>query len=382
MKLLAQLKRTVIITAHTNQAVDNILLKLMKEEIPFMRIGRESRMNSEIRPFSESNLLKDCSTTQEIKKLYSSINVFAGTCFSINSHLIFKLKEIEYCIVDEASQISLPENLLPLFDCKKFILVGDPQQLPPIVRSVEAKKAGLETTLFSLLMNKINCIELTIQYRMNKEIMRIANYCTYENRLTTGSQKIANATLNLEPDLIEIIDSDITIECSTESWLSKCLSNKIDLSVVFLDTDGKQAEHETDGNGEIYNMVEVNTILKILRHLIEKKFPVEEIGIITPYQRQVRTIREFTKRLNVEVSTIDQYQGRDKSVILISCVKSKQTLINPESAEILNDSRRLNVAQTRAKNKLIVIGSKKTLKNYKPFERFFECLNENQILRI
>ena len=384
VKMFAEMGKTVVIVAHTNQAVDNILLKLLNHNIRFMRIGNVSRMNEAIRLHSEDALTENCESTHELEQLYSSFNIFAGTCISMNSHLIFDFKVIEYCVVDEASQLILPENLIPLFNSKKFILVGDPAQLAPVIISQEAKNAGLDQTLFELLMNKDNCIELTIQYRMNSEIMRIANACTYNNQLTCGSQEIANATLNLN-DCVKLIDSDNEIEFDTnERWLETCLSKQIDLSVIFLNTDSREEEavHRFDGNGEVYNEFEINILIKILKYLIDQNYPSNKIGIISWYQRQVKKIRSFTRMFkNVEVSTIDQYQGRDKDIILISCVKNAKNL-NVEKSEILNESRRLNVAQTRAKKKLIVIGSKNTLENYEPFKKFFGSLKANQFLKI
>ena len=379
--MLAEMGRTVIITAHTNQAIDNVLLKLLKQDVKFMRIGKVSRMQKEVRPFSEDSLIENCTTTLELKKAYSSVNVFAGTCFSVNSHLVFSFRAIEYCIVDEASQISLPENLMPLFRCKKFILVGDPQQLPPIVRSQEAKKAGLEQTLFALLISRSNCIELTIQYRMNREIMRIANECTYQNRLTAGTQEIADATLRLgsRPVDSRLIVSDI--EAAGRSWINRCLCDTIESSVMFLDTDDQVAEHEADANGEIHNPFEVNVLTKLIGELVEKKFPIGEVGVIAPYQRQVKSLRALVRLYNVEVSTIDQYQGRDKEIILISCVKCTRN-VRAESTEILNDVRRLNVAMTRARKKLVLVGSRSTLKYYRPFEKLFASLRESQFLKL
>ena len=311
VKLFAEMKRSVLITAHTNQAVDNILLKLLKHNVKFMRIGRTSKMNTDILPYSEDHLIRNCTSTFELKKIYSSFNVFAGTCISMNSHLIFNFRSIEYCIVDEASQLNLPENLLPLFNCKKFILVGDPHQLPPIVRSSAARAAGLDQTLFNLLFNENNHVELNIQYRMNSEIMRIANACTYKNQLTCGSREVANQVLSFSDYSLIDLDSDIEIEYDNELYIDKCLSEKLSLSVVFVDTDSSQAAaHQTDGNGEINNPFEVGVVIKILGQLIERRLNKDEIGIITPFQRQVKSLKAYAKFYNVEVSTIDQYQGR------------------------------------------------------------------------
>lgn len=137
-----------------------------------------------------------------------------------------------------------------------------------------------------------------------------------------------------------------------------------------------------DDNGEIYNKFEINVILEILNKLVESNYSRDEIGIISPYNRQVKLLKSLSRMFKIETSTIDQFQGRDKDIILISCVKSAKETFEPDANEILNDKRRINVAITRSKKKLIIIGSKRTLKKYAPFRDLFKNLKKNQILNI
>ena len=386
IKILVKMNKTVVITAHTNQAVDHILVKLVKHGINFMRIGNLSRIDPDLISYSEDYQLSNCTSTYQMKQIYSSTSIFAGTCYSMCSHMIFKMRLINYTIVDEASQLNLPENLLPLFNTEKFILVGDPNQLTPIVNSKRAQLAGFGQTLFEILMQtEDNSVELTIQYRMNKEIMRIANICTYDNKLTCGSDKIANATLNMG-DRCQFEMEEIDLQLNNNCWMDRCCSSHIGLSVLFLNTDEHHysSDELEDGDGKVCNLFEVNILKQIVDQLLEGKVLESEIGIISFYQRQVKLLKSsFSTNPEIEISTIDQYQGRDKNIILISCVKVQS---NPsddmETNSILNDNRRLNVAITRAKNKLILIGSLAALNNYKPFIKLFSFFKEHQIINV
>lgn len=112
---------------------------------------------------------------------------------------LFSRRKFDYCIVDEASQITLPTCLGPLRFAEKFVLVGDHYQLPPLVRSRDAKKAGFDVSLFRLLSEKhIDCVvDLTEQYRMNEDIMHLSNQLTYEGKLVCGSEEVAKRCLEI-----------------------------------------------------------------------------------------------------------------------------------------------------------------------------------------
>jgi DNA replication ATP-dependent helicase Dna2 len=256
------------------------------------------------------------------------------------------------------------------------MLVGDHKQLPPVVQSESAKLLGLDQSLFVILQNETNITDLTIQYRMNEEIMRIANQLTYDGVLKCGSTDISSATLTaMDHSYLDRND-----------WIAEVMRTDLSNSVIFLDTDEIPAEEIRDSNGKVCNEIEVKIVQSIVQNLLKYfKLTVNDIGVISPYQRQVRLLKEMICINNIEINTVDQYQGRDKDVIIYSCVRSKSNDSNgcdSSRAEILCDERRLNVAITRAKKKLIIIGSKTTLIKYNPFYRLISILRLDQILSI
>ena len=107
-------------------------------------------------------------------------------------------RKFDFCIQDEAGQSLLLAALGPLFLAHKFVLVGDPQQLPPVVKHQEAKKMGMDQSLFSLLEEQDNTIPLSVQYRMNQEICQLANFMTYQDQLECGNDEVANQRIDLD----------------------------------------------------------------------------------------------------------------------------------------------------------------------------------------
>lgn len=357
LKTLSYLNKTVIITARTNQAVDHILLKLKEHGINFMRIGSLSRIHSNLIIYSEDFLVNKCKSTQDIKNLYSSINIFAGTCFAFSSHLIFSIQSIEYCIFDQATQACFPENLMPILNSQKFILIGNPL----FISSSSSNQSAINQTLFEILNNKNdensdNYVELTIQYRMNKEIMRFANFCAYDYKFTSGDDKIANSTLELTDNRFD----------KNENWVNYCLSNELDLSVLFIDYD-----NDSQFESEIFK--------KIIDQLISRKVSSNEIALISLYNNnnQFELLESSISSKDIEICANDQLLDQNKDVILISCFKNFET----NNDEILNGKKRFNLILTRAKKKLILIGNRTKL-NYEPFTKIFSYLNDNQIIKI
>jgi len=284
---------------------------------------------------------------------------------------------------DEASQALLPSVIPSLLLANKFILVGDHAQLPPTVQSARARSGGLDQSLFSILDNKhpSSTSSLTLQYRMNSRISELANHLTYEGKLECGDDSVKNNVIN--------------VECGGNGWESRCLETNLGSSVMFVDTAGL-AKEDKEASG-VFNSKEANLVEKIASTLINNGISGKDIGVIAPYSAQVKFIKaEFhSKYPDVEVGTVDQYQGRDKLVIIYTCTRSNNghndTCGDTRSGpgHILQDTRRLNVAITRAKAKLIIIGDRSSLvRDYKPFQKliqFFDCesvvkLEENDIL--
>ena len=374
IRILIEQDKTVFITSHTHSAVDNILLKLMPYNMKILRLGSSLRIHPLILKFSESEQLENVHTAEALDQLYSSFNVVAGTCLTAISHPVFAERLFDFCIFDEASQTLLPETLGALFFAKKFVLVGDPKQLPPVVRCKEALQKGLACGLFEYLENDQNSIRLNIQYRMNSEIMRIANEFTYDNQLLCANEDVAKRTVALAQD---------KKRTDNRFWLFKCMNNKLEDSVVFLDTCGcADADHQKDENNFVSNYFELSIVRKITQTFAKLDLKGQQVGIITPYQKQVKLLRNAFAHDEIEVNTVDQYQGRDKEVIIFSCVRSDSQQMTSFPNEILNDERRLNVAITRAKHKLIMIGNRVTLSHYGPFKKLFQILRHDQIVAL
>ncbi|KAB7497377.1 DNA replication ATP-dependent helicase/nuclease DNA2, partial [Armadillidium nasatum] len=171
------------------------------------------------------------------------------------------------------------------------------------------------------------------------------------------------------------------------AWVSRLISCKLEDSVLLVDTLNGAPE-ERDCSGQIINVKETKVIYTILRCFLKMGIPSNEIGIITPYRAQVKYMKEnMPSETNncdscIEVNTVDQYQGRDKSVILYSCVRSGLREENIKKGEILNDIRRLNVAVTRAKTKLIILGCLETLRLFEPFEKLINSIKRDQIYEL
>ncbi|RWS05177.1 DNA replication ATP-dependent helicase/nuclease DNA2-like protein [Dinothrombium tinctorium] len=368
VRLLAEIGKSVLITSYTHSALDNILLKLKNFDVKFIRLGNLSKMHPELIQFSDSNQLERVKSVEELKILYSSIPVVATTSLS-TSHPIFEARTFDYCLLDEASQVNLLASLGPLFYSTKFILVGDSKQLPPVVKCKEAKELGFDQSLFSLLQNEDNTVYLTIQYRMNREIMRVASALMYENTLECATEEVAISTLNKPSDTN-----------FAKKWMATVLSHELQHSFLFANTDRVPAKHQEDEKGLVSNEVEALIVKQLVDTLlINYQLVSSEIGVIAPYNKQVEILREMTKHCNVEVNTVDKYQGRDKDVIIISTVLSSDDC---KMKDLLQDVRRINVAITRARKKLIIVGSRQTLLYYKPFQDLLLILRKDQIYEL
>ncbi|OTF84003.1 hypothetical protein BLA29_004606, partial [Euroglyphus maynei] len=296
----------------------------------------------------------------------------------------------------------------------------------------------------------IRIFPLFIQYRMNSVIMQVANQLTYGNKLKCANKQVESISLS---DYLVLKSKTGILEEYRSTYLSKVISPDLNDSVIFIDTNSIESafeiydEDNSGGNnfsqkqqqslslmyddGEngtnsnttndnskcsfVINPFEAKLISHIVRILLliygqksndndddddgknATTFNVDNIGIISPFRRQVNKIRElfgqqFLEQNHLEINTVDQYQGRDKDVIIYSCVKSCETpgeTMNPIEtstpiidSELLKDERRLNVAVTRAKRKLIIIGNCHTLKRYLPFRNLFNVLRVEQFVSL
>ncbi|KAM5236452.1 DNA replication ATP-dependent helicase/nuclease DNA2 [Ctenodactylus gundi] len=370
---------SVLLTSYTHSAVDNILLKLSKLKIGFLRLGQTQKVHPDIQKFTEEEICKSKSikSLPLLKELYNSQLIVATTCMGIN-HPIFSRRTFDFCIVDEASQISQPICLGPLFFSRRFVLVGDHQQLPPLVSNREARALGMSESLFKRLeQNKNAVVQLTVQYRMNSKIMSLSNKLTYEGKLECGSDKVASGVIHL-PNFKDVkLDLEFYADYSDNPWLIRVFEPNN--PVCFLNTAKVPAPEQVENCG-VSNIIEAKLIVFFTSTFIKAGCNPSDIGIIAPYRQQLKIINDLLAQSSsemVEVNTVDKYQGRDKRVILVSFVRSDK---DGSLGELLKDWRRLNVAITRAKHKLVLLGCAPALIRYPPVEKLLGHLNSENLI--
>lgn len=365
--------KSVLLTSYTHTAVDNILLKLKTDNIPILRLGAVAKVHPEVQDFV-TLAGQPMDTFDEIKHAWHGSPVVATTCLGIN-HPVFNERRFDYCIVDEASQITLPICLGPIRMAKTFVLVGDHNQLPPLVQNEEARLGGLDVSLFKLLSDThpASVVNLEHQYRMNEDIMTLSNTLIYHGRLKCGTEELKTRKLHIpNPEGMKQLhfDADSFLTASQKAGSSFCpsprpstcwLSNVLSPTnpVLFLNTDTLLPTPREEAKGSrIVNPAEARLVSNLVTSLLTLGVPATEIGVMTHYRSQLALLKHHIGRTGVEMHTADRFQGRDKEVIVLSLVRSNEV---GQIGDLLKDWRRINVAFTRAKTKLIVVGSRGTL---------------------
>ena len=294
------------------------------------------------------------------KEIFKDIISEADIVVSTNSMVFSEFLQdfhFDVAVIDEGSQQIEPSTLIPIMKADKFYIAGDHKQLPPTILSEEAKE--LENTLFENLIKTYPnlSIMLEIQYRMNEKIMNFPNQEFYNGLLkpaaSVKSHTLADLKVKKPEKFKEILDPEEPLS--------------------FIDTSGSNAfEFQPEGSTSYENHIEAHLALKLVEELLKMGINKRDIGIITPYAAQVKLLKQLLleKNLKIEVNSVDGFQGREKEVILISFVRSNNT----GEIGFLNDLRRLNVAITRAKRKLICIGNAKTLSHHPTYQRFIEYI--------
>uniref|UniRef100_A0A0N5BT39 DNA replication ATP-dependent helicase/nuclease n=1 Tax=Strongyloides papillosus TaxID=174720 RepID=A0A0N5BT39_STREA len=375
VRSLVALGKSVLIACYTNSAVDNCLEKLnghIRDDL-ILRIGTDSRAQEWSKKYCLKEKIKDIQSNDEkiasIRKIYSSSKIVAGTCISIQEHQIFKVHEkFDVCIVDEASLCLECTVIMSLLNCKSFVLVGDENQLTPLVKNKEAGERGMNISLFERLsMTKKGLHVINTQFRMNKVLCRVPSELFYEGEMRCATTHIENSVIKCNDWNPHIDSGDLGL---SEKVCEKILSKRLEDSLIFIDMNnyicGEKVDVSLLNDSRSSNLAEATTAIGCLKLLLRFGVNPGDIGVITPFRNQMNTIRGLIndelvsldknngKLNNVEVSTIDQFQGRDKKVIVFSTVYNYTG--DNETCELLNSSRRMNVALTRAKNKLIIIG--------------------------
>eukprot|EP00494_Astrolonche_serrata_P033986 UN34255 len=318
IRILNYLNKKVLVTSYTNSAVDNICLKLQKleetnvETIRFLRVGN----SKSIHPDVLKNMPNTSNSVIHLQETVKNINIYFSTAISAPSNPIILKNKFDFCIVDEASQLTQPTILGPLQLCDVFVLVGDHYQLPPLIQSDEAKKLGMDVSLFKRLSDAHSdaVVELTHQYRMNEDIMSLANNLIYNHRLVCGSSEVQNTSL-----YVDKISGTNLNNCWWKDVLNK------DRKVIFYNVDGVTSN--TQEASKYCNETEVSVCEKCVDVLNKHGVTGSQMGIIAPYRAQLRLIRDTvgSKHPDVYIDTIDRYQGLDKDCILMSFVHKKSS---------------------------------------------------------
>jgi predicted DNA helicase len=290
-----------------------------------------------------------------IRKLIQNAEVVCATNVSAGSDVLADYR-FDIAFIDEATQSIEPSCLIPMVRAKKWILAGDHKQLPPTVLSREAQ--ALLHTLFERWMekyeDKISQL-LNIQYRMHDDIMRFSNEQFYKGRLLSAPSVKRNDLTQLS-GFIRLEQTDNMTNALTDP----------DKPVVFWNIEGQ--DRQIKDSFSYSNISEQEAVLEAVKALMGCRLFPEDIGIISPYEQQVNQLKEKLGDTGIDIKTVDGFQGREKEVIVISFVRAN------ESGQLgfLTDYRRLNVALTRAKRKLILIGNAPTLRNDAHYKKLLE----------
>ncbi len=387
--------RRVLCTAASNAAVDHLLDLCVRAGLPVLRLGHPARVSPALvshaldlvveehpdrvlaremfdeafdllgyarrqrtQGRSRARFTNARESSQEAYKLMDdaralerkalrSVLVRAKVICATLAHLANPLvgeEAFDLALVDEATQAVEPITLWAFLRAPKVILAGDHKQLPPTVLSEDAAKGGLSTSLFErVLRTHGDGVKrmLTEQYRMHEEIMAFPSARMYGGQLTAH----ASVAHHL---LAERLTPGATVDAPP---------------LLFLDTAGKGYEDEVEPNGASQrNLGEAALVCARVAELLAAGLPAEELAVIAPYSAQVTLLRERLGREDVEVDTVDAFQGREKEAVLLSLTRSNGT----GELGFLNDLRRINVAITRARRHLFIVGDSATLSGH-PF---------------
>ena len=399
----------VLVCAQSNMAVDWISEKLVDHGVPVLRIGNPSRVNDKMLSFTyerkfESHpdypelwsirktirqirenrkrgdnvhqkiaRLRDRATEIEMAinaQLFDEARVVACTLVGSANKLLVRHK-FSTLFIDEAAQALEPACWIATRRASRIILAGDHQQLPPTIKCYEAMKQGLGKTLMERIVeNQPDTVTLLkVQYRMNDAIMKFSSDWFYHGQVESDASVKHRSVLDWEHP-IQWIDGNEMLQQVNEELTEE---NKLDIDFT------EQFIGETHGR---INKSEAELVLTTLRNYIDKigqkRFLDErlDVGIISPYKVQTQYLRQQIRRREefkpfrqvISVNTVDGFQGQERDIILISLVRSN------ENGQIgfLSDLRRMNVAMTRARMKLIIFGDKSTLQHHTFYRKLIQ----------
>lgn len=407
-------EKQVLVCAPSNAAVDLLCDKLSEQGLQTLRIGHPARVNEDMLPYTLDARAANHKSYKELKQLrrraeelrnmalkykrnfgksereqrklllreatyckdqaeqleyyitydiFEKTQVFAATLVGAGGHPVLADMQFKTVFIDEAAQALEPACWIPILKAQRVIFAGDHCQLPPTIKSFEAAREGLAETLFEKCISRTEASGLAaarmleVQYRMHQQIMQFSSRKFYDNRLQAHATVKEALLLPEEPPL------------------------------EFFDTAGSGFVEQKDPESRsTFNLEEGRMVLKHFTRLVERiglAALVEQglqIGIIAPYKAQVKALQELfdeneplkTIREQVDINTVDAFQGQERDIIYISLVRSN------DEGEIgfLADERRMNVAMTRARKKLVMFGDTATLGNNSFYHQLIDYIQE------
>ncbi len=281
------------------------------------------------------------------KHIVAGANVVLGTHAGISKRYV--KGDFDLVVLDEASQASEPLSWVPLTMARKAVFAGDANQLPPTIYSKEAAEGGLSITLFDRLKDLLPASAQTllrVQYRMHEEIMRFPSDAFYEGRLIADE----SVRTHVAAELPGVAPSDLTSR-----------------PLTYVDTAG--AGYDETWNEMLEsreNKGEAELAVKLLYELLGSGIKAKDAAILTPYVAQAKLLKTLVREPGLEIGSVDGFQGREKEAVILSLVRSN------EGGQIgfLGDMRRLNVAITRARRCLIVVGDSATIGRHPTYSKF------------
>ncbi len=424
----------VLVCAQSNMAVDWISEKLVDRGINVLRIGNPTRVNDKMLGFTyerrfeshpdypqlwairkairelrknrkkgsenyhqKMERLKSRAAEIEIRinsELFGEARVIACTLVG-SAHRLLEGMKFGTLFIDEAAQALEAACWIPMRRASRVILAGDHCQLPPTVKSIAALRAGLGKTLMERIAeNKPEVVTLLkIQYRMNDEIMRFSSDWFYGGKVESAPQIKYRSVLDYDHPITWIDTSNeenqITIEGEDAPEDSASTSSSVSAANQNSDLNFKE-QFVGESFGRINKAEAELTLLTLAEYFtkIGKQRVLSEsidVGIISPYRAQVQYLKKLIKKYEffkpyrrlISVNTVDGFQGQERDVILISLVRSN----DEGQIGFLKDLRRMNVAMTRARMKLIILGNKDTMTKhpfYKKLWEYVEAINNNE----
>lgn len=421
----------VLVCAQSNMAVDWISEKLVDRGINVLRIGNPTRVNDKMLGFTyerrfeshadypqlwairkairelrknrkkgsenyhqKMDRLKSRAAEIELRinaELFGEARVIACTLVGSAHHLLEGMK-FGTLFIDEAAQALEAACWIPMKRASRVILAGDHCQLPPTVKSIAALRAGLGKTLMERIAeNKPEVVTLLkIQYRMNDEIMRFSSDWFYGGKVESAPQIKYRSVLDYDHPITWIDTSNeenqITIEGEDAPEDSASTSSPVSAANQNSDLNFKE-QFVGESFGRINKAEAELTLLTLAEYFtkIGKQRVLSEsidVGIISPYRAQVQYLKKLIKKYEffkpyrrlISVNTVDGFQGQERDVILVSLVRSN----DEGQIGFLKDLRRMNVAMTRARMKLIILGNKDTMTKhpfYKKLWEYVEAIN-------